>query len=228
LVVCLDHVLLSSSVTSHPILRSRGRGWGDQGQDFNICRDRATLASVGVARHGKIGNGSYPPRAAIHSPSRPSIALDPIGRSVELVLSTQPCRPKTDRAIPIPDVQRRRRPDPRPSGDSRGESRRNLGSQKNGRPPLHDNTSGSSEAEPATDRRAHDTVRHFHARDVVELLAGAMRRDHVVRIHRLQPRDGPADVVFAQRWRQMESADNGMEPGRPGNGLRHTQGPQAS
>jgi hypothetical protein len=91
-VVCLDHVLPSSSVTSHPILRSRGRGGcpksGDQGQDFNICPDTATLASLGIARHGQIGNGSYPPRAAIHSPSRPSIALDPIGRSVELVLST--------------------------------------------------------------------------------------------------------------------------------------------
>jgi len=65
--VCLDHVLPSSSVTSHPILRSRGRGWGDQGQDFNICRDTATLASVGVARHGQIGNGSYPPPSCDNS-----------------------------------------------------------------------------------------------------------------------------------------------------------------
>src|SRR6266852_1077282 len=34
-------------------------------------------------------SGSLPPRAAIRSPSRPSIALDPIGRSVELVLSVE-------------------------------------------------------------------------------------------------------------------------------------------
>src|SRR6476646_4785565 len=35
------------------------------------------------------GEGAESPRAAIRSPSRPPIALDPIGRSVELALSTQ-------------------------------------------------------------------------------------------------------------------------------------------
>jgi hypothetical protein len=37
---------------------------------------------------GQIGEWRISTRAAIRSPSRPSIALDPIGRSVELVLST--------------------------------------------------------------------------------------------------------------------------------------------
>jgi len=39
-------------------------------------------------RHGN-ADGNRRPRAAIRSPSKPPIALDPIGRSVELALSTQ-------------------------------------------------------------------------------------------------------------------------------------------
>src|SRR5208282_4209045 len=74
---------ISLYALSYQRQRCNRRGVGCRG-----FRLQMTAFGAWASPAGQIGNVAFPPRAAIRSLSRPSIALDPIGHSVELVLST--------------------------------------------------------------------------------------------------------------------------------------------
>src|SRR5262249_22491859 len=64
------------------------------------------------------------------------------------------------------------------------------------------------EDESRADRGMHDLLADRLPRKIIEPVAGAMRRDEMVRVDLLERLDGVADVVVAERRHDVKAADH--------------------